>query len=235
MKELAWSAGPGVLVVQDTARPKKDVGESEIVGAPGSQENNRNKILLLQLGKLPGKTGSSWFLNIFGKQERERGGFFPISPVLADEIPKKAPHPLPIEQTALASVRRSLGLFKKLRCFSLCFTLLLKWACITFIIGKKKTIYILKSWQHPPPRPTFKMVIWRHTLYHLPNAKILWNIPITSNRRWSICSRAGKQKRVPLTSQQVWEFPRTEADRSRETHQRASTGNAFLEGDLTFY
>lgn len=62
---------PGYWLFRNTARPKKDVGESEIIGAPGSQENNQ---------KLPGKTGSSWFLNIFGKREKEVVSFpFPQS------------------------------------------------------------------------------------------------------------------------------------------------------------
>lgn len=49
-----WSMG---WLLRSTARPKKDVGESEIVGAPVITGKYPNKTLLLQLGKLPGKTG----------------------------------------------------------------------------------------------------------------------------------------------------------------------------------
>lgn len=139
MKEQAWSAGSRGMgwLFRSIPRPKKAVGESEIVGEPVITGKYPNKTLLHPVGKLPGKTGWSWLLDIFGKQKGERGGFFPTSLVRQMRYQKGSSPTL--HRTHCSGQYTHLSRpFQKAQVFSLHFTLFLKWACIPFIIRKKK-------------------------------------------------------------------------------------------------
>lgn len=125
-------------------RPKEDVRDSEVIRAPMTRWKYQNKILLLHLRKIQGKTGQSLSLNIFGKWEGERGCFFSISQSWQTRH-QKAPAHAP-QSSLLWPLLSHLWAFSKAQShsvFSLCLTLFLQWAS-WLIIRKKKQPTFLK-------------------------------------------------------------------------------------------